>query len=36
MLGAPSDGVEDQHRGDHLGTTYLDDPQREPAAKSQR
>jgi hypothetical protein len=32
MQGAPSDGVEDQPRGDHLGTTFLDDPQREPAA----
>jgi hypothetical protein len=32
MQGAPSDGVEDPPRGDHLGTTFLDDPQREPAA----
>jgi hypothetical protein len=35
MQGAPSDGVEDQPRGDHPGTTFLDDPQRGPAAKSQ-
>jgi hypothetical protein len=32
MQGAPSDGVEDQPRGGHLGTTFLDDPQREPDA----
>jgi hypothetical protein len=34
MQGAPSDSAEDQSRGDHLGTTLLDDPQREPAANS--
>jgi hypothetical protein len=34
MQGAPSDGLEDQPRGDHPGTTFLDDPQRGPAAKS--
>jgi hypothetical protein len=34
MQGAPSDSAGDQSRGDHLGTTLLDDPQREPAANS--
>jgi hypothetical protein len=34
IQGATSDGVEDQPRGDHVGTTFLDDPQREPAANS--
>jgi hypothetical protein len=34
MQGAPSDGVEDQPQGYHPGTTFLDDPQRGPAAKS--
>jgi hypothetical protein len=34
MQGSPIDGVEDQPRGDDPGTTFLDDPQRGPAAKS--
>jgi hypothetical protein len=34
MQGAPSDGVEDQPREDHPGTTFLDGPECGPAARS--